>query len=216
MRKILGSRDKYYVQTNNAQVELFKDYFKNGKMIACGPESAAMGFHIAGRDMSIFTPGEQPGDSILMIMHNPLNLERFKKRRDLNYNEYPPNEVPQGYDVVGEILYGPGTCKFKWGLNYDIIKQNINTGIPMMICGKFSCGGHYVLVVGYDEEKKVPVYNKKNKLEGYENQKMIIFNDPYPFQWVDKKGYNREMDMQFFNEKISKYRVDFMPCKGNV
>lgn len=202
MRKILGSRKKYYSQTNNAQVELFGDYFNNRKMIACGPTSAAMGFDIAGWPMQIFTPGEQPEDSILMIAHNPKNLELLKKRRNINYNKFPPNEVPQIYDVIGELLYREyigsnkriKACQFRWNLDFDIIKNNINNGIPMMICGDFPCGGHYVLIVGYDDDRNV-----------------IIFNDPYPLQWSNKNGYNREMKINFLRKNIHKWRIDFFP-----
>lgn len=196
MRKILGKDTQYYTQTNNAQVELFKDYFKQGKMIACGPTSAAMGFDIAGWPMDVFTPGEQPEDAIIMVAHNPANLKKLQERRDIDYDKYPPNEVPQVYDVVGKLIYGKEACRFEWGLTFEIIRENINKGIPMMLCGKFPCGGHYVLAVGFDDEKKV-----------------IIFNDPYPVQWKDKKGYNREMDMSFFEQNISKWRIDFIPCK---
>jgi len=196
MRRILGTKSQYYTQTNNAQVELFKDYFGNGKAIACGPTSAAMGFDIAGWPMDVFTPGEQPEDSILMIVHNPANLKLLEERRKIDYDKFPPNEVPQIYDVVGELIYGEDACLFRWGLTYETIKENIIKGIPMMLCGNFPCGGHYVLAVGFDDEKKV-----------------IIFNDPYPPQWKDKNGYNREMDMDFFESKILKWRVDFLPCK---
>lgn len=197
MRKILGSEDKYYLQTNNAQVELFKDYFGKGKIIACGPTCAAMGFDIARWPMDVFTPGEQPEDSILMIVHNPANLAKIKARRNIDYDKMPPNEVPQVYDIVGQLLYNTNkACQFHFGLSFDLIKQNITKGIVMMIGGKFPCGGHYVLVVGFDEE-----------------QEKIIINDPYPLQWPDKKGYNREMDLNLL-EKVGNWRVDFYPYKG--
>jgi len=192
MRKILGLKNKYKSQTKSAQVELFKDYFKNGKMIECGPVSAAMGFDISGWPMDVFTPGVQPGDSILMMVHNPDNLKKIKERRNINYDSFPPNEVPQVYDIVGELLYGKyKACKFEWGLSFEIIKKNINKNICMMISGPFPAGGHYVLVVGYDEERN-----------------LIIFNDPYPPQWPDKNGYNREMDLDFLS-KMGNYRIDF-------
>lgn len=197
MREILGHKNKYYTQTNNAQVELFKDYFGKGKAIACGPTSAAMGFDIAGWPMNVFTPGVQPEDSILMMVHNPANLAKLKERRDIDYDKFPPNEVPQVYDVVGELLYGKWkACKFSWGLSFEIVRKNILHGIPMMICGKFPAGGHYVLIVGFDDERQV-----------------VIFNDPYPPQWPDKNGYNREMDLEFLS-KMGNYRIDFFPKRG--
>lgn len=202
MRKILGSRDQYYDQTNNAQVDLFNDYFHKTRIIACGPTMCAMGFDVSGWPMSVFTPGVQPEDSILMMLHNRFNLELLKKTRNIDYDKYPPNEVPQVYDVVGEILYGKYKAnKFEWHLNFDIIKKNIDNDICMGIHGDFPCGGHYVLIVGYDDEKNV-----------------IIFNDPYPPQWKDYNGYNREMTMNFFYDNISLFRIDFYPNqnRGNI
>ncbi len=194
MRKVLGTRKQLYTQENNAQVLLFDDYFKKKKYIACAPTSCAMGFDIAGRSMNVFTAGEQPEDSILMILHNPSNLKALKEIRKLDYDQYPPNEVPQLYDFVGKILYGTEACKFKWGLTFNIIKSNIDNGIPMMILVQFPVGGHYDLIVGYDDLKKI-----------------IIYNDPYPKRWNDKNGYNREMDLAYFKENVNRWRVDFYP-----
>lgn len=194
MRKILGNKIQYYVQTNNAQVELFKDYFKKGLPIACGPTVAAMGFDISGCPMDVFTPGEQPEDSILMVANNPKNLDKLRQVRDIDYDMYPPHEVPQIYNIIGQLIYDKEVCRFEWGLDFDIIKSNIKNQTVMMICGKFPAGGHYVLVVGFDDEKR-----------------KIIYNDPYPDQWPDKNGYNREMDLEFLDNKIEKWRIDFFP-----
>jgi hypothetical protein len=204
MIKILGSKDNYYDQTNNAQVDLFKDYFKKGKMISCGPEAFVTCLDIAGYPMDIFTPGEQPGDSVLMICHNRKNLPAIMKNRVLDYDKYPPNEVPQTYEVVAKLLYKdlPGTiCKLEWGVNFAIIKKNIDKNIPMMLCGKFPCGGHFVAVTGYDDSKN-----------------LVKFNDPYPLNWPDKKGYNRDMDLKFLQENIISignynWRIEIYPYK---
>jgi hypothetical protein len=196
MRLIIGNKSQYYIQTNNAQVELFKDYFHQVKNIACGPETAAAGYDISGRNMKIFTPGEQPGDSILMIMHNPKNLKKFEYRRKLNYDEWPPNEVPQAYDVVGRILYGEDASLFHWGFNSGVVIKNINGGVPMMVGTNLTKDGHYVLIVGFDLDKGT-----------------LIYNDPYPYLYEDKQGYNREIKYPNPKIKISNWRVDFYPPK---
>lgn len=192
MKKIIGTKAQYYDQTNNGQVELFKDYFGKKKFIACGPETAAAGWDIAGWPMDVFTPGEQPGDAILMVAHNPKNLALFEERRDLDYDKYPPNEVPQIYEVMGHLIFGSAkTCRFLWDLNYNLIRNNIINDRPVMICGEFPSGGHYVLAVGFDDEKRV-----------------IIYNDPFPVQWPDNNGYNRIMDLDFL-AKMHKWRIEF-------
>ena len=194
MRKMID-RGIYYSQENNAQVKLFERYFGSGKAIACGPTCAAMAFHMTWWPMDVFTPGVQPEDSILMMVHNPHNLKALKAKRDIDYDKFPPGEVPQVYDVVGEMLYSTDTaCRFKWGLDFKIVKANIDAGVPMMICGDFPAGGHYVLVVGYDDDDDI-----------------IVYNDPYKKQWPDRIGQRREMDASFFSQKIQKWRVDFYP-----
>lgn len=197
MKKVLGSRDQYYSQLNDAQYYLFADYYNRPKSISCGPNSFVMGLDICGWPMDVFTPGEQASDSVVMIAHNPYNLKRFKKARDIDYDAYPPNEVPQIYPVIAEIIYvRDDICSFKWGLNIDIVKSRIDQGIPVMVSGSFPCGGHYVLIVGYDGDN-------------------LIFNDPYPIQWDDKNGYNRIMTHGFFKDRIQNngYRIEIYPYK---
>lgn len=194
MRKVID-RGIYYSQENNAQVKLFERYFGSGRAIACGPTCAAMAFHITRWPMDVFTPGVQPEDSILMMVHNPHNMDKLKARRDIDYDKFPPGEVPQVYDVVGEMLYSTDkACRFKWGLDFETIKSNINRQVVMMICGNFPAGGHYVLVVGYDDDDET-----------------IIYNDPYGKQWMDGVGQRREMSAKFLAEEIQRWRVDFYP-----
>lgn len=192
--KVLGSGNQYYIQTNNASAYLLRAYMGRIRFIACGPESAAMGFDIAGQDMSIFTPGEQPGDAIINIFHDPKHLPKYKAARgdDTFYKKYSANEIPQIYPAMSEIIFGEKVCSFHWGNTFEQIKESIDTGSPVMLCGRFPCGGHYVLAVGYDEKTGD-----------------IIFNDPYPRQWPDKKGYRRRMSPEFQKKKLKGFRVVF-------
>jgi len=184
----LGNSSHYHDQKNDASAALFKRYFGKKKFIACGPCTAAMGFEIGGWPI-VCTPREQFSDSILMILNSPHNYNVLRGRRVLDYDKYPPNEVPQTYDVLGQILYKTDkACKFSWGISFDQIKNNFKNKITTMMCGKFPFGGHYVLATGYKDDK-------------------IIYDDPY-------KGYNLEMDLDFFEKKIRKifnWRVDFFP-----
>ena len=191
MKVVIGTKDQYYIQTNNAQVELMRDYFQKKRYIACGPTSFVAGLDISGYDMKVFTPGVQPEDAIIMLLHNPNHLGMWRAIRDLDYDKYPPNEVPQLYPGVGRILYKKEVCKFSWGINLDIIKREIDDGLPVMVGGKFSFGGHYVLIVGYDGDR-------------------VIYNDPYPLGYADGKGYNLELSPDDFERMISKYKITFI------
>lgn len=192
MKKILGKPNQYYSQTNNAQVYLFDDYFKKKSSIACGPTSFIMGLDVSKWPLDIFAPGIQPEDSILMILHNPFNAEIFKSVRNIDYDVYPPNEIPQLYPAVAKMLYKNNkVCTFKWGITFNMIKYCINNDICLMVSGNFPVGGHFVLIVGYDNDK-------------------IIYNDPFKSQYKDNNGYNRVMDLDFFDNYIKPhgYRIE--------
>lgn len=199
-----------YSQKNNAQRFLFEDYVHGvikrmrdtGEItqgiynrvrkklflyIACGPTCIAMGLHIGGWNMKIFTPGEQPEDAILMMTHNPWNFDAFKKRRNLDYGGdiWAPNEIPQVYDVISDILYGPDTaaCRYRNGCNVEIIRENIIKDTTMMVAS----GAHYILLTGFSDERK-----------------KIYFKDPF---------YDRsEFDMD--NLPISNWRVNIKKYGG--
>jgi hypothetical protein len=204
MTKILG-KGIQYSQRNNAQVYLFQDYvhgvledMKEKKeisqeifsiirkkiflYIACGPTAIAMGLHIGGWSMNVFTKGVQPEDSILMMCHNPNNLKLLKARRPLGYetDKWAPNEIPQIYDVISDILYGPnaGACRYKSGCNVDIIRENIIKETTMMVAS----GPHYILLTGFSDEKK-----------------KIYFKDPF---------YLNRTEFDMDNLPISNWRVD--------
>jgi hypothetical protein len=198
-RKVLGVFADYCIQTNNAAVKFGERYYsydsnkdgkkeKNIKYVSCGPESAAMGLYVSGKVKHVETccgltldiPGVQLGDTIMMGFHNPSNEPMFTARRPMDFSIYPPNEVPQYYDVLLNKMLGlkesDSACKFQYGLTFETIQFHISNNRPMMLCGAFPCGGHYVLCVGYDNRKTINV----------------VINDPYPKQWKDEKGYNIE------------------------
>lgn len=188
MRKILGTRDQYYDQTNNALAKYAEDYHDITKYISCGPESAAMGFDIAGWDMEkYFTKGVQPGDSIAMCMFNPFNQKYFGKDARKR-----PNEWASNYPSMSKIIFEKQACSISWSLSFDIITLAIKQECPVMVCGNFPCGGHYVLVVGFDTEKRT-----------------LIINDPYRYQWKDEIGYNRELKWKYLKSILYGFHINF-------
>jgi hypothetical protein len=190
MRKILSSRSSYNNQMNDATVNFAKRYGPKSRMVSCGPNSLAGGLEVAGWPLDVFTKGAQIPDILMMIFNNPHNEDDFIKVRDLDFDRYPPNEVPQLYPLVTKIIYGKEACRFEWNIEFNVIKENIDRGQPLILCGNFPAGGHYVLCVGYDDEKQT-----------------VIFDDPYPVQWPDGNGFNREMswnEMERITEKIRK------------
>jgi hypothetical protein len=177
--KILSKRQNYNDQTNDATVEWGRRYFGKNKMVACGMNALSEGLEISEWPMDK-APGAQFSDYLMMIFNNPHNEGYFEKIRHLDFEKYPPNEVPQLFPAATKLIYGKEACSFHWDLSFQKIIASINSGRPIIACGKFPAGGHYVLVVGYDENK-------------------IIFDDPYWPQWDDKNGFNRKMNWEDFS-----------------
>jgi hypothetical protein len=211
MRIVLGNKEAYNLQTNDATVDFTNDYGDRPRIVACGPNSLANGLEICGHDMSVFTPGEQASDGIMMVAHNRKHLPKYTKRRKLDYDVYPPNEIPQLYEIFTQIIYGnKKVCKYYPGISFRIIKNAILRGSTLMISGEFPAGGHFVTVVGFDDEKQEWNFEKKVM----ESKQVIIFNDPYPDQWDDENGYNREMSLEWFRNHINNYRVEIFKAEN--
>jgi hypothetical protein len=195
MKKILGTGNEWNLQTNDGSFELLKDYGAKHRAIACGPNAFVSGLEIQ-KWPNLSAPGEQWPDSIIMIMHNTKNIKAFQNRRDIDLDKYPPNEIPQLYDVVADILYGKkgNKIRFKWGLSKEIIINAINSDICLMVCGDFPTGGHYVLINGYEDDN-------------------IVFMDSYPNQWPDRNGKNRRMTFNTALPILNKWRIEIPKYK---
>lgn len=182
MRKINGITT-YYSQKNNGQVELFQDYFfrilekikktatpeiisairqirkRLALNISCGPTAWVDGIDSCGWPLDRFTPGEQPEDSVLMIMMNPRNVKKFLKRRNIDTTRWAYNEIPQYYEVVGQIIYKQEVCRFENNITFQKYCGYIDRGC----CVMFAIPGHFLIGKGYYQ-------NNKN---------FIIYNDPF-------------------------------------
>jgi hypothetical protein len=199
MKQILGTDYNYHDQTNDGSYNLLKDYSAKSKAISCYPNAFAGGLEI-GQWPDVFTPGEQWPDSILMILHSGTNLSKWKAIRNLDYDKYPPNEIPQLYGWPGlpKVLYGDkgNSIVFKWGISFDIIVNAIKNKTCLHVAGKFPAGPHGVLITGYDDDREI-----------------IYYNDSYKKQYSDKKGYNRTMTKQWMEDNISDWRIEIPEYK---
>lgn len=182
MKKLLGNKSQYNDQTNDALVEFTKDYTDKKKIVSCFCNSFADALE-TGHYPNVFTPGAQIPDILMMIMHNNKNLKLFLEARDINTDEYPPNEIPQFYPVLADILFGKGNhnITFGWGLSYGTIRQHILENAVVIGGGKFPCGGHIVPFKGFNDDRHT-----------------LNYNDSYPANYANRKGYNRIMDQEMF------------------
>lgn len=127
----------------------------------------------------------------------PNNAKHFLHVRNLDLNKYPPNEVPQYYPEMTRLIYGQEACSFHWAPTYEKIRAYILDGRPVQVCGTFPLGGHYILIVGFDDKGKT-----------------LIYNDPYPPFYKNGDGYNRKMSTTFFKLKVKPFMIVYKKYEG--
>jgi hypothetical protein len=186
---ILGTREKdYYIQTNNAKYPL----------LTCGFTSAVGGLSICGYDLSKI-PGteKQPEDKLTAIAMTESNWpeysEYLQKVRNVQIdflqifkNTTPPYEFPQLITYIINKIFGEYSTIFRYGWNsFEKIKQEIDRGNTVIICGNFTLSGHYVLVCGYEDNS------------------ILIINDSYPPNYNSGDGYNKSY-VQLTNRTLLK------------
>lgn len=181
----LGTRADYADQTNDASVN-YSAVTTNGKpkYITCFPNAVEMCLDITKQTPKIGIKGVQTADIIVMAMMNPHNKEMLLKVRNLDHRAFPPYTVPQYYPAMLELLSGDKVCAYKMGVTWDVVKANIDKGQPMVICVGYPVGDHCITINGYDPDPGNP---------------KISICDPYPLNYPDGNGYNR--DYNFYKGK---------------
>jgi len=189
--------DIYITQTNNpTETLLGKIRLHTPGLTAlqsCGPSSAAMAIAaIHGYDfLKITTPGgyePQPEEVLMDFFNDPRNKEEFIKiRSNFNTDRINFNEVPQYYPFAVSQVFGV-KASFEWGAKFDQIYKDIEKGYSTQIALKNP--GHYVTIVGCNNENK-----------------SIIYHDPWPQRFADNNGYKRIMSFDELKNNVKPYRV---------
>lgn len=189
--KFWNDRDCYFVQTNNPTEEILRKGRNDGVwLVSCGPSAAVMCIAAMGFDVEVKTPGgyKPQSEEVLMDFFNdPRNYSELKAARP----ETPPdmwhgNEIPQFYPVAVPAVFGVKAC-FVWSAPFVTVAAELQAGKAVQLCLKKP--GHYIAAVAYDDERDE-----------------IIFNDPWPNRFKDKKGFNRRMGRADFNN-VKPFRI---------
>lgn len=189
--KFWNDRDCYFVQTNNPTEEILRKGRNDGVwLVSCGPSAAVTCIAAMGFDVEVKTPGgyKPQSEEVLMDFFNdPRNYPQLKAARP----ETPPdmwhgNEIPQFYPVAVPAVFGVKAC-FVWKAPFDTVAAELQAGKAVQLCLKKP--GHYIAAVAYDDERDE-----------------IIFNDPWPNRFKDKKGFNRRMGRADFNN-VKPFRI---------
>ena len=147
--------------------------------VTCGLASATMLIKCAGYPdiAEQELGGVQLEDLIGLVIFNGSNRKVFKGIRDIDWDEYPGQEVPQYYSWALQKLYEKRRYKhtivdFSFKNSYEIMKNEILENRPVMFCAEFPAtygGGHYAIAVGVDTSSR-----------------MLFINDPYKANWNGK------------------------------
>lgn len=149
----------------------------------------------------------QEGDYLADYFRTPANLKKFKKIRLLNYNKYPPEQVPQLHPIGLKEVFNLDSKFIKYGTFDDIVKE-LKVGNVVELCMIDSnpltpeATGHYVLANQYDD-----MLDK------------ISFKDPAKevVKWLnetlDKDG-NKWLNRMNYTDNFHKWHVVIYKPKG--
>lgn len=173
MKKFLDGDYTYYSQNNNGSLKFIELFTKKKRVVTCGETALCTALSLAGRDVPDIK-GVQPEDIFSMYFSNPHNIEDFLMIRDLDYNKYPPDTVPQLYPAAVRDIIGIGCCQFSFGCDFIDIKNHIIIGDPIIACIKERYGGHYVTIKGFDDIKNIIYYDDPNKGYGGKDREISV------------------------------------------
>lgn len=185
-----NDRNYYYVQTNNPTETILKKIRFDDWLESCGPTAAVNCIAALGYDVLITCPGEyrpQPEEVLTDFFNDPVNAQKLKQIRDIDYAYLPKNRVPQLYPYAIEKVFDVPSF-FKWTNDFSDIADCFYVGKTVQLC--LENPGHYIAVVAYDEDSDE-----------------LIYNDSWPDRFKDGNGFNRRLSQAEHKNNVKPYAV---------
>lgn len=189
-----NDQSRYHVQTNNAWENNLSKMTGRHVLETCGPTAAANCMDAMGILPRIVMPGgwePQAEDVLTLFMADPRNEEDFRKiRPSLDPHEYMGNRVPQYYEYAVREVFGV-KANFTWdfGWTFDKTINMLKAGYAVQICMKVP--GHYLAVVGYNEDVD-----------------MLVYNDSWPQRrGIKNGGFNEIMGRTEFGANVEPFAI---------
>ena len=123
-------------------------------------------------------------------------LANSESTRKIVHTKYPGNAWIDNYfrdncanevfvciiEAANQIIGSSAYCKMVSNLSLQDIKNQIDNGYAVMLCGKYAGNGHFICVVGYNDIKKCFIVNDPwgNWIKGY-TPPYDGFNVEYPY-----------------------------------
>jgi len=188
-----NDRNKFYVQTNNPTEILLKKVGPRGWLESCGATAAINCLASLGHDLTCSTPGgyEPQPEEVLQDWFNDSRTQKIRDgiRSGKMIDTIPGNRVPQFYPrAVHEVF---GVCgEFVWGPSWAFLIEKMYEKKAVQIC--LESPGHYLAVVGYDEEMND-----------------LIYNDSWPGR-TGTSGFNLRMSKNLFDVNVKDFCIVYV------
>jgi hypothetical protein len=190
MTKYGTNEERYFTQDNNATEQIIKKKGIQLYLETCGTTSMANCIASIKDDEwlknNFYFIKIQIEDYICDYMNDPHNYDVFKAIRNLDYNFYFGNEIPQLYPYTAKQLFNVD-AEFKNEKDFNKLIGYISNNQPIQLC--FINPGHFVALVGIDTDTKE-----------------LIINDPW-FRHYPTGGFNHRLSIQEYDQNINPWLI---------
>lgn len=140
---------------------------------------------------------ELKDDDLFLIANSEETKQTVMKKypgNDWILNYYKIGSANEVFVVICEaankVMGSSAYCKMVYDQTIDQIKAQIDMGYCVMLCGRFVGGGHFITVVGYNDQTKSFIVNDSwgNWMTKYQNRNGD--NVEYPYE-VTRKTMGR-------------------------
>lgn len=159
----------------------------------CGPTAAIMCMAAHGRFEDDPASGAltQREEELTDFFNDSRHYAEFRKiRDDVDPARIPGNRVPQYYPYAVKTLYNV-RCEFIW-TGMQEVREHLKAGRTVQLC--FKNPGHFIAAVALEEATDV-----------------VVYNDPWPEQYADGKGFNRKMAASTMAPLVEPYALVYYP-----
>jgi hypothetical protein len=187
--KYANDVNRYYTQDNNAIEQIIKKKGIKFYLETCG--STSMINCIASiKDDEWLQDWDyikiQVEDYVTCFMNDPHNYTEFMKIRNMDYNVYFGNEIPQLYPYTAKQLFNI-EAEFKFEKDWDKLINYIQNNQSVQLC--FINPGHFIACNGIDTDTNE-----------------LIINDPWQGHYTTG-GFNHRLSKQEYDNNINPWLI---------
>jgi hypothetical protein len=141
----------YEIENPNGYDQCGVEAIASGRAAMLPLEETTTGQNEYGGDWRI-----QEGDYLASFFKEPRNWDEFRKIRLLNYDKWPPQQIPQLFPYGIKRVFGLNG-RFVKSITFDMIYKEIKRGNAVILCIDKSnplnpsSSGHFIMANQYDD-----------------------------------------------------------------